>query len=69
MGQRRSRHSYGVNIDAFLPSNDFHHDRNGIGHNRVARAATSLQMRDPLILTFLPTDTAVDLIERVGRMR
>jgi glycosyltransferase involved in cell wall biosynthesis len=28
----------------------------------VARAAASLRMRDPLILTFLPTDTAVDLV-------
>jgi glycosyltransferase involved in cell wall biosynthesis len=28
----------------------------------VARTAASLKMRDPLILTFLPTDTAVDLI-------
>jgi glycosyltransferase involved in cell wall biosynthesis len=29
----------------------------------VCRAAASLQMRDPIILTFLPTDTAVDLIQ------
>ena len=29
----------------------------------VCRAATSLQMRDPVLLTFLPTDTVVDLIQ------
>jgi glycosyltransferase involved in cell wall biosynthesis len=28
----------------------------------VARAAKSLRMRDPIVLTFLPTDTALDLV-------
>lgn len=30
--------------------------------NLIARAATSLGMRDPIVWTFLPTDTALDLI-------
>jgi glycosyltransferase involved in cell wall biosynthesis len=36
---------------------------------RVARAARRLGMREPILWTYLPTDTAVDLIERLRAPR